>query len=561
MKKIFTLLVMALMAIGVQAQGTYAIAVGDAPKAGSKITSVDNITLTYGVSSGADFKAAKAYTFADTQFVAFTEGNGTNGSADGGTLYIFEPTEDGTITVCVVLNADKAFYVLEDGKALDDFNGIKKSEKYYGTFEFTVKAGSVYKVYCTGSKLGFAGFAYSVVDSNKTYEITGVTVNGTSLGSDDFETLLSTKALTIDDLFDSLPVVKYTLKTTTLNDDQTTTTVEEENTADFENKQATLRAGGKKYVITFTGIAEVLNVEEETTVYLSKEDIANRLYLSVTTDNWQERTIDGTTYNLYNLSSDGRKINIKVSGASFIEVFVYNTNTGRSYKVNETVVEHGGARVESSGLIEIPSTEPTVTIQGTGNAVYPFYVVFYNEMPAVPVTITSCGYATLTSDQALDFSGVEGLTAFIATGIDGDKVKTQAIESAPANTGLILKGEAGATYDIPVFTGNPDDVSANKMVGDAKASITLDDNEGYILSKNDGKFHPCSAGTLAAGKAYLAIAPQSAKVLDIELDDPTAISAVTAEQQNADVYNLQGVRVSNTSQKGVYIVNGKKIVK
>ena len=253
------------------------------------------------------------------------------------------------------------------------------------------------------------------------------------------------------------------------------------------------------------------------------------------------------------------KHNIKVYGnsGSSGKSRAINIATGIWNNIVATKKVDGLDKVE----YELTSDEATTCFIQCSENVQIAGVVVEPVATSVPVTITSCGYATLTSDQALDFSGVEGLTAFIATGIDGDKVKTQAIESAPANTGLILKGEAGATYDIPVFTGNPDDVSANKMVGDAKASITLDDNEGYILSKNDGKFHPCSAGTLAAGKAYLAIAPQSAKVLDIEFDDPTAISAVTAEQQNVDVYNLQGVRVSNTSQKGVYIVNGKKIVK
>ena len=43
------------------------------------------------------------------------------------------------------------------------------------------------------------------------------------------------------------------------------------------------------------------------------------------------------------------------------------------------------------------------------------------------------------------------------------------------------------------------------------------------------------------------------------IKDPSAISGVEVEAANGKVYNLQGVRVANKLQKGVYIVNGKKV--
>jgi hypothetical protein len=116
-------------------------------------------TLTFGEVGGADFKAAKK-DGAVEGFTAFTEGNGENGNKTGGTFYTFTPKHDGTATVAVVLNADKAFYVEEDGTALADYNGKKETAKYSGTYSFKVKGGSAYKVYCSGSKLGFYGLKY-----------------------------------------------------------------------------------------------------------------------------------------------------------------------------------------------------------------------------------------------------------------------------------------------------------------------------------------------------------------------------------------------------------------
>ena len=47
MKKFFTLIAAVAMAASVNAQGTYAVAEGDAVTAGDQITSVNNVTLTY----------------------------------------------------------------------------------------------------------------------------------------------------------------------------------------------------------------------------------------------------------------------------------------------------------------------------------------------------------------------------------------------------------------------------------------------------------------------------------------------------------------------------------
>ncbi len=95
-----------------------------------------------------------------------TDGNNVNGNQRGGTFYTIVPQLDGEIEVAVILNQDKEFYILEDGIAMSEFNGIKKSSKYYGTFTFDVKANKSYKIFCSGSKLGFYGFKFT---NDKTY--------------------------------------------------------------------------------------------------------------------------------------------------------------------------------------------------------------------------------------------------------------------------------------------------------------------------------------------------------------------------------------------------------
>lgn len=153
--------------MSVCAQGTYALKNGETIKGGSTITSVSGIKLTFG-GGDKDFIAAKESSSV-SGYTAFTEGNGTNPTPvekpTAGTFYKFDVSKAGTLEVAVVMNAGKKFYVLEDGKALSSFNGITKSEKYYGTFSFSVKKGSVYHVFCEASKLGFYGFKFSTSDS------------------------------------------------------------------------------------------------------------------------------------------------------------------------------------------------------------------------------------------------------------------------------------------------------------------------------------------------------------------------------------------------------------
>lgn len=139
----------------------YALKEGDTFTSGQTVeVEKDVVSITFGETGGADFTAASADTHVEG-YTAFTPGNGTNGNKTGGTFYTIAPQKDGTVEVAVALNADKAFYVEEDGTALSDYNGIKVSQKYYGTYSFAVKAGKSYKFYCSGSKLGFYGFKFT----------------------------------------------------------------------------------------------------------------------------------------------------------------------------------------------------------------------------------------------------------------------------------------------------------------------------------------------------------------------------------------------------------------
>lgn len=186
MKKIFTLIAVAAMAISANAQGSYGLqgekdVQGDAIKAGTQITSVDNIVMTFGDAGAADFKGPKYETKLNDLLgaTAFTEGNGVNGNRDNGTIYYFEPTKKGILTVGAVINADKTIIVKKDNNAGEDVafkvtepDGTtevtvtdgKLADKTYGAIIVNVEAGVKYAIGLAGSKMGFYGFKYEVSD-------------------------------------------------------------------------------------------------------------------------------------------------------------------------------------------------------------------------------------------------------------------------------------------------------------------------------------------------------------------------------------------------------------
>ena len=113
-----------------------------------------------------------------------------------------------------------------------------------------------------------------------------------------------------------------------------------------------------------------------------------------------------------------------------------------------------------------------------------------------------------------------------------------------------------------------DDVAANKLVAVVEKTTvqqTADGMTNYVFGKKSGKeafYKVVAAGMeIPANNAYLTV-PAAAGAKDmIEFGgDTNGINAIeSADMLNGDIFNLQGQKV-NRAQKGVYIVNGKKIV-
>jgi hypothetical protein len=181
-------------------------------------------------------------------------------------------------------------------------------------------------------------------------------------------------------------------------------------------------------------------------------------------------------------------------------------------------------------------------------------------------SIGSTGYATFASDYALDFSAATGVKAYYASAVEGGKVIMSKVNGAVAvGTGLFLQKTEGE-ISIPV-AANGDELSTNLFVRGGDAAVTKADGyDQYVLgaSGESVAFFLINgdAPTVAKDKAYLKVPTGAGTRLSIVFgdEDTTGIQTVEKTVNDNVVYDLQGRRVA-APQKGLYIVNGKKVIK
>ena len=196
--------------------------------------------------------------------------------------------------------------------------------------------------------------------------------------------------------------------------------------------------------------------------------------------------------------------------------------------------------------------------------------------------ITSVGYATFGSNADVDFSNfipVTENTSFTAKTckVSADGIITYSnspIDKLQAGQGALLHGDAG-TYLIPVTTSVT--TSNNDFIAiDSKVELAQKDgsNIRYILTnkKSDNTtgalgFYMVNASGSWCGDntAYLEVEDSStpARGFFPIWDESNSIEDLEIESSNNSnlpVFDLQGHRVNNP-QKGLYIVNGKKVIK
>ena len=178
------------------------------------------------------------------------------------------------------------------------------------------------------------------------------------------------------------------------------------------------------------------------------------------------------------------------------------------------------------------------------------------------------GYATFAVG---DVKGTmsNNVEIYTATRNDGKVVLTSRTDyNLPVGGCVMLKGTPGETF---IFTGNASAVpeampEGQVLTGGSNPYTVTASDDIFALATIDGNsaFYRVNTGVvIPAHKAYLLLNEAGAKSLTmVEMgDETTSVDSVTdSQEQSSVIYNLAGQRVEKM-QRGIYIVNGKKVLK
>ncbi len=193
---------------------------------------------------------------------------------------------------------------------------------------------------------------------------------------------------------------------------------------------------------------------------------------------------------------------------------------------------------------------------------------FLTEYKETEVEVSAADYATLYLGQATYIPA--GVEVYAVTGIEGNSATMTAVEGVlPANTGVILKNAGTYTFKTAGATGS---VDGNMLSGSVENTYV--EGDAYVLGMIEGKvgLYKAMLNTNAEGgagtthflnnanKAYLPMPNNAgAQALRFNFGETTGIEGVIeGTNANAVIFDLSGRRVAKM-QKGIYIVNGKKV--
>ena len=285
---------------------------------------------------------------------------------------------------------------------------------------------------------------------------------------------------------------------------------------------------------------------------------------------WHDTETSYWSYTNYNWVYNDGKVNLR---------YCSNTATGyfKSYGDNTGVVPSFAQKIFSASYTTTLGATPTYTAKAislkaeTADAHWATFScsepTFFPEAVAVNAITVAEGTITTNNDV---FEHSSAVTIGEAT-LSGVYV--------PANTGVLIKS---ADADATCY------VVANKTVAALQKSqnmlkpalvgggvfIPAADYTYYKLAYNDfssrtglGFYYGADAGGafyVKAETAYLAVPTaitEGAKAFVLD-GETTAINGISTRNDHAEaVYNLNGQRVASMAKPGLYIVNGKKVVR
>lgn len=274
-------------------------------------------------------------------------------------------------------------------------------------------------------------------------------------------------------------------------------------------------------------------------------------------------------------------IGYAITNITFVE-----PSTGAKWDATET----GGVSVNSGTY-----THETKTWSGLSTQVD---FSFSKQCRIASISVTYVPTATITLNAACNdgkkvYSTYSNASAWVVPAnltvsevcvVDGELAIYSYNEGdvVPANAGVMVSATEGGNYTVKLTTETATASPSggyNCLLGTSNDGITASNMqvsgaEFFRLTMHNGSTigfwwgaEDGAAFNLGANKAYLRVYKEDLGLDDEDParlwfgnDDETAIKTVKTESSKAFIYNLAGQRI-NKMQKGINIVNGKKIIK
>ncbi len=216
----------------------------------------------------------------------------------------------------------------------------------------------------------------------------------------------------------------------------------------------------------------------------------------------------------------------------------------------------------------VTSTSGSSTIVIGDGSYYKYVKITLPAQPTRTVTIGSAKYATYYSNIA--YTLPENLQAATVDENSGGTLtlnyRYKKDDVVPGGTAVLLKATAAGDYTL---TMQPADATAapagNLLHGSDVETTTTGGDKYYALQNGDnglGFYWKAASGaafTSGAHKAWLALPDTPANFFSLD-DETTGVKAIENSQLTVGTYyDLQGRKVAQPT-KGLYIVNGKKVI-
>jgi hypothetical protein len=176
---------------------------------------------------------------------------------------------------------------------------------------------------------------------------------------------------------------------------------------------------------------------------------------------------------------------------------------------------------------------------------------------AVDFTVGSIGWASYCCfDKDVNLGETKGYAAVF----NGKSVDLIPVTEVPAGEAVLIEGAGKQTFEV---IGRAAAIDENDLQADTDERRS--DGTYYALadgSQGIGFYKVAELEYIPAGKAFMVLVPNDAPEFIPFNNGTTSISEKTVVKNNAEgeYYNLAGQRVAQPT-KGLYIVNGKKVIK